>query len=170
MVYYPAPNPLIVDVCDRLPGKIKQRVFWEKELRIVPQADGSIQVFMPVTVRLFEADAAGGYGQELNRNGFVAWPYELRTDNLTAVDEAGQLCYLRETEATARDLRTGQPIALPAAEGDRYLAWLQALPEKLLLQNFFFKVLFDNQDVRLRALVEQNIRQANALGRFAYAQ
>jgi hypothetical protein len=167
MLYYPESNPVVVDVSDRLPGNIKQRAFWEKEMSIAPQGDGSIQVLMPVTVRLYEADATGGYGAELNRNGFTSWSYPLRTDNLTAVDQMGQLRYMRETDTTARDLLTGLEVALPDADGDKYLAWLGSLPETLLLQNFFFKLLFDTQDVRLRTLVEQNIKQADAMGRFA---
>jgi hypothetical protein len=167
MLYYPEPNPVVVEVSDRLPGKIKQKVFWEKAMSIEPQADGSMQVLMPVTVRLYEVTEAGEYGAELNRNGFTAWGYLLRTDNLTAVDELGQLRYMRETDTTARDLLTGQEVTLPDADGDKYLAWLAALPETLLLQNFFFKLLFDSQDVRLRTLVEQNIKQADRMGRFS---
>ena len=171
MLYFPDTNPVIVDVCDFLEGKIKQRAIWDGALCITPQFDGSILVQLTTTVRLYEATPEGGYGASLPAGIVVAKPVVLSTDNLTAVDTAGNLRYMRldATSNQVRDLVSGETFTLPAVEGNPYLAWLDAHADTLLLQNFAFKAMCDTQDVRIRTLVEHNIQQANAMGRYRLA-
>ncbi|UOR06731.1 hypothetical protein MUN82_06430 [Hymenobacter aerilatus] len=157
-------QPISVDVIDYVRGATRyHQVVVNRSISIVNNADGSVTVTMPLEIHAYAVNEDGSRGERM--------PHADRRDTLVseadrAVDPAtGAMRYRRLTSTTSYNYATGEEEEIPVPEGQilgDWLAYLEAKPEPLMLQGKFLAAVHDTQDVNLRHLREQYIRDADA--------
>ncbi|WP_375436665.1 hypothetical protein [uncultured Hymenobacter sp.] len=147
---------------------IRQKARYES-LEISQTESGECTVKLWVAVTPYALAEDGDYGQRMPPD-FITRRIALLADNNTAVDPAanGALLYIRLTASTALNFAAGTIEEIPNA--DLPSAWrdyLNSKPESMRLQGDFFCTLRDTQPVLIKGLLEDHIRQADAMGRFS---
>jgi hypothetical protein len=146
------PQPVIVEVSDRIPGVLKQKAHVvDYDFKDASRTQSGPTLHVELEVSLY-ADVNGTYGPEQKGAGLMPYSVFLKADNFCAVTPAGEIRYLAfENPADPTQNESLQAFA------DR----LNTLDELLVLQGNWFEDIMNTQPAYVAPMLRAFILQAD---------